>query len=298
MYQTISMEQRMNRHEFENARRFAETSFGKVAYVEFGAGQPAVFCHAAVLNGYQWRDVLDRCARQRRVIAFDNMGHGHTAANDGAPADFAAHARMIHELLDDLDLRRVDLVGSDSGGAIAQTFAANHPERVRSLALANCDARDSNPPPGLQPLIDAARAGMVAQLWSALLADVDLARQPDALGGIYERPESITAEMLDMYLSPVVANPATVRTLERFLVALAEDQLAPIEARLRQLDAPTLIAWGTADTTFELERAHWLAETIPGARPVVEIEGAKLMWPEERPAVMAELLVDLWSSAS
>ena len=60
---------------------------------------------------------------------------------------------------------------------------------------------------------------------------------------------------------------------------------------------PTLIAWGTADTTFDLKLAYWLAETIPGARPVVEIDDGKLLWPEERPDRLAELLVEHWTAA-
>jgi pimeloyl-ACP methyl ester carboxylesterase len=288
----------MNRTDFDQARRFADTSFGRVAYVEQGAGPAALFCHGALLNGYQWRDLLDRCADQRRVIAFDNLGHGHTKARDGVEVDFAAHARMLGELLDQLGVDRVDLVGNDSGGAIAQTFAVDRPERVRTLALANCDARDSLPPPGLLPLIELARAGAIAQVLSAFLTDIDAARKPEALGSVFEHPEDLTRETVDAYLGPVVANESTSRALERFLITLAEDQLARLEPGLRDLDVPTLVAWGTADTTFDIERAHWLAETIPGARPVVEIEGAKLFWPEEHPDVLADLLDDLWRSAA
>ncbi len=286
----------MHRSSFDAARRFAGTSYGEIAYVEEGDGPAAaVFCHGAFLNGYQWRDVLDRCAGARRVIAFDDLGHGHTKARPDAPADFVAHARMLEELLDVLGIEQVDLVGNDSGGAIAQVFATRVPHRVRSLALANCDARDSNPPPGLLPLLAVARSGALADTVKSLLADVDLARQ--TLGDLYERPDRLETGTIEAYLSPIIDDESTVRTLERFLAALEQDQLQPIEDQLRRLEVPTLIAWGTADPTFALERAHWLAETIPGARPVVEIEGAKLFWPEERPDELAALLLEHWNEA-
>jgi pimeloyl-ACP methyl ester carboxylesterase len=287
----------MNRKDFETARRFADTSFGRIAYVEKGDGPAAVFCHAAVLNGYQWRDVLDHCSGARRVIAFDNLGHGHTEAHNDVAVDFAAHARMLDELLDELDIDQIDLVGNDSGGAIAQTFAVSWPERVRTLALANCDARDSAPPPSLLPLIDLARAGAVAEMWGALIQDADLARSPEGLGALYEHPEGLSDDTLDVYLSPPVADEATARTLERFLISLSEDQLADIEPALHHLEVPTLIAWGTADPTFELDRAHWLADTIPAARPVVEVEGGKLLWPEEHPQLLGDLLLHHWTAA-
>jgi pimeloyl-ACP methyl ester carboxylesterase len=288
----------MDRTTFDSARRFVTTSLGDVAYVEFGTGPVAVFCHAAVLNGYQWRDVMERCAGTRRVVALDHLGHGYTRPAPGVPVDFAAHARMIGELVDHLGVDRVDLVGSDSGGAIAQMFATTHPTRVRSLTLTNCDARDSTPPLSLMPLLELARSGGVAAMWSFMLDNVEVARGPEVLGALYKHPEALTAETVEAYLEPVAAAPATVAALERFLLGLAFDQIAVIEPQLRTLEIPTLVAWGTADTTFDLEDAHWLANTIPGARPVVEIDGGKLFWPEEEPDLLAELLVDHWSRAA
>ncbi len=41
--------------DFHAARRFAETSFGRIAYVERGEGPAALFFHGFSLNGYQWR---------------------------------------------------------------------------------------------------------------------------------------------------------------------------------------------------------------------------------------------------
>jgi pimeloyl-ACP methyl ester carboxylesterase len=288
----------MDRKAFEGRRQFAQTSVGDIAYVEHGEGPAALFCHGAALNGYQWRGVIDRCADVRRVIAFDNLGHGHTRAAPDADVDFAGHARMLAELLDGLGVERVDLVGNDSGGAIAQVFAAQNPDRVRSLALANCDAKDSTPPPSLLPLLELVRQGGLADMWKFLLDNPDQARTPETFGGLYENPEQLSDETIEAYLAPVVADMSTVHALERFLLALASDQIAVIEPQLRELRAPTLIVWGTADTAFDLKLAYWLAETIPGARPVVEIEGGKLFWPEEHPDRLAELLVAHWSGAS
>src|SRR5438132_1647385 len=63
---------------FRAERRFAELAFGKIAYVERGAGPAAVFLHGAPLNGFQWRGALDRLAGDRRCIAPDFMGLGYS----------------------------------------------------------------------------------------------------------------------------------------------------------------------------------------------------------------------------
>ena len=55
---------------------------------------------------------------------------------------------------------QVDLVGNDSGGGIAQIFAASlYPERVRSLTLTDCDAHDNWPPEAFKPFLAMAAAG-------------------------------------------------------------------------------------------------------------------------------------------
>jgi len=45
----------------------------------------------------------------------------------------------------------VDLVANDSGGGVAQIFAARFPQRLRTLTLTNCGTHDNWPPPGFQP---------------------------------------------------------------------------------------------------------------------------------------------------
>jgi len=52
---------------------------------------------------------------------------------------------------------------------------------------------------------------------------------------------------------------------------------------LAGLQVPTLIVWGTADQFFDVAWARWLAATIPGTVRCVELEGAKLFFPLERP---------------
>ena len=53
--------------------------------------------------------------------------------------------------------------------------------------------------------------------------------------------------------------------------------------QLRALKAPTLLVWGTADTNFAVKWAYHLRDLIAGAREVIEVDGAKIFFPEERP---------------
>ena len=59
---------------------------------------------------------------------------------------------------------------------------------------------------------------------------------------------------------------------------------------------PTLVVWGTGDVFFDVKFAYWFRDTIPGVTEVVELDGAKLFFPDERAAELVPLLRRHWSS--
>ena len=90
----------MNPSEFRSSRKFADTPFGRIAYIEQGAGPATLFLHGLPLCGYQWRGVIEDLAPVRRCIALDEIGLGYTEVAAGQEVSFAAQARMIAAFLD------------------------------------------------------------------------------------------------------------------------------------------------------------------------------------------------------
>ena len=283
---------------FAAQRRFAATSFGRIAYVERGAGPLALFLHAWPLNGYQWRGALTRLSDARRCVAPDVMGLGYSEVAEGQEITPAAQADMLAAFMDVLGERRADLVANDSGGLVAQMFAVRHPERVRSLLLTNCDVQKDNPPPSFVPLVQAAQAGVLAErLLGALAANLELARSKNGLGVGYADPQTLTAESLRYYLAPLVAEPARRDQLQRYTVALGHNDLVAAEPQLRRLEAPVRIVWGADDTVFDKASPDVLDGIFRASLGVRRVAGAKLFFPEERPDVIAEEARALWAKA-
>src|SRR5262249_58184243 len=94
------------------ARRFAETPFGKIAYVERGSGAAALFLHGFPLNGFQWRGAFDRLSAYRRCVAPDFMGLGYSQIPEGQSFAPDAQVAMLAALLDSLSLSAVDLLAN------------------------------------------------------------------------------------------------------------------------------------------------------------------------------------------
>jgi pimeloyl-ACP methyl ester carboxylesterase len=132
-------------------QRSVQTASGRISYTEQGAGPVALFVHGVLLNGHLWRHQLADLSDIRRCIAVDLLAHGDTEIAPDQDVSVTANANMLKEFLDALNIDQVDLVGNDSGGGIAQIFAALYPERVRSLTLTDCDTHDNWPPEAFKP---------------------------------------------------------------------------------------------------------------------------------------------------
>ena len=287
----------MDRKEFEAQRRFVETPSGRIAYVERGSGPVALFVHGVLVNGYLWRHQLTELSALRRCIAIDLMAHGATEIEANQDVSSAAHALMLRQFLDAMQIDAVDLVGNDGGGGIAQIFAALNPQRVRSLTLTDCDTHDNWPPEAFKPFLALAAGGGLAGALNAMLADKAVYRSEGALGPAYENPMVVTDGTIEVYLRPHLASARRTHDLERFLAAFDCSDTVSIEPQLKKLTAPTLIVWGTDDVYFDVEWSRWLEKTIPGTKRRVSLERARLFFPEERWAAFNTELRDHWNRA-
>jgi pimeloyl-ACP methyl ester carboxylesterase len=98
---------------------------------ERGEGEPLVLLHGVATSRLVWARVIDRLARERRVIAVDVPGFGESdPAGPGFDLD-----EVADRLVGGLGLARFDLVGHSLGGAVAVATAARHTESVRRLVL-------------------------------------------------------------------------------------------------------------------------------------------------------------------
>ena len=173
-------------------KRSIDTPSGRISYTEAGSGPVALFVHGVVLNKHVWRHQLTGLSDTRRCIAVDLLAHGDTEIDPNQDVSVTANANMLREALDALKIDKIDLVGNDSGGGIAQIFAATNPDRVRSLTLTNCDTHDNWPPEAFKPFVEMAIAGGLRDTINAMLADKAIYRSPQALGPAYERPENVS----------------------------------------------------------------------------------------------------------
>jgi pimeloyl-ACP methyl ester carboxylesterase len=274
-------------------RKTVMTRFGDVAYRQQGEGPEAVFIHGVFLSADLWNRQLEGLADIRRCLAVDLLAHGKSASPD-EPLTVTVQAEMIVAFLDALGLGPVDLIGNDSGGAIAQLVAVASPGRVRSLTLTNCDTHDNWPPEAFRPVHEMATQGILAGGLEALARDPAGARGTLASG--FENVDVLSDETVAGFFEGF-AVPARAEAVQRYVAGMDNAVTVAIRDDLARLPVPTLIVWGTGDEFFDVEWARWLAATIPGTVGCVELEGAKLFFPAERWSEFNAELRRFWTAS-
>jgi pimeloyl-ACP methyl ester carboxylesterase len=266
----------------------AKLTQGTIDYSQSGEGPPIVFVHGLLVDGRLWRKVTPLLEdRFRCILPNLPLGSHRTPMDPDADLSPPGLARIVADFLDALELEDVVLVGNDTGGAITQITAANHPERIGRIVLTNCDAFENFLPPMFRPMQWAARVPPVLNGLLQGMRFEPMRRLPNAYGRLIKRDfaGAPTREWVDPFLSDREIRRDTVKVLRgidpRYTFEAAE--------KLRDFDRPTLLAWAVEDRFFKVSFAEKLADTIRGAR-LERIEDSYTFVPEDQPERLAELI--------
>ena len=285
----------MNPSQFQSLRKFADTRFGRIAYVEHGSGPVALFVHGFPLCGYQWRHALDELSPVRTCVAPDMMGVGYSETPASQDITFESQANMLAAFLDARSIKQVDLVANDTGAGVSQVLLSLYPHRVRSVTLTNCEVHDLWPNAMLQQLFIGLKTGAVGELFANIVRDPSAAAP---LAAAYEYPESLNKESLEMYFTPFAESEARREQVKGFSqFERNRDQLVAAAQGLRASRIPAQVVWGEGDTAFDGPASiEWFRGNLGGLRKVTTIPNAKVFWPEEHPRLLTVLLKEFWSA--
>jgi 3-oxoadipate enol-lactonase / 4-carboxymuconolactone decarboxylase len=226
--------------------------------------------HSLGTNLHVWDGQVAALARQFRVVRPDLRGHGLTTVTPG-PYTIDGLARDALALLDALQVKTAHVAGLSIGGMIAQSLAAQAPQRVASLIL--CDTAMAIGPADLWRQ----RAATVRQEGMASIADQVVLRWVTT--PFLSAPETKGLRAMLLRTDPEGYAGAAE--------AIAPADLAPGTRTLRM---PALILVGDQDVATPLSSAEAMRDAIPGARLQVLANASHIPTVEQPDAVAAAIL--------
>lgn len=259
---------------------------GAVRVRESGQGAPVVFIHGVLVDSRLWDGVVADLAGSVRCIQPDLPFGAHRTAMH--PDATLKPAKLIADLLEELDLHDVTLVGNDSGGAFCQMVAAYYPERVGRLVLTNCDAYDEWPPDFFWPLFWTTGKIPGAMRVVAETMRLRLVREgPIGLGRLASSDfaQGLTAD----WLEPLRRDAGIRRDMRKLIQGIDRSEMLAVAEQLQSYDRPVQLVWGTEDPFFKPELGRRIADGIPGAQ-LEEVPGARCFVPLDAPGPVADAI--------
>lgn len=239
-----------------------------------------VFCHGTPWSSALWRPFADALSGTFRVYLWDMPGYGESSKDPGHDVGLDVQGAAFADLLNHWQLDSPHVITHDYGGAVALRAHLLHGARYASLALVDVVAlapwgseffrlvRDhaevfSALPPAVH---EGALRAYIADASHRGLTDTELGR------------------LVDPWLSA-----AGQAAFYRQVAAADQHFTDEIEPAYGSLDLPVIVVWGTDDTWIPVDRAHRLAEVIPGAERVL-IDGAGHLIQLDAPVALATTL--------
>lgn len=243
-------------------------------------GLPMVLLHGLGSNARSFEPLMAALPPSLTIIAWNAPGYGTSAplaTATPAPRDYAA---ALMRLLDAFDLERVILVGHSLGALFAASLAAHEPARVAGLALISPAlgyrvAANAALPPNVQARIDE-----LESLGPTAFAEKRAAR---LIHDAEHKPQVLAAVREAMAAVNQTGYAQAVRALG------AGDLIAD----LARIPAPTLIAVGAEDVVTPPANAHRAFTALANPANYFEVAGAGHALPQEDPAAVARLLLQL-----
>lgn len=258
---------------------FTENQGVKIYWDEQGSGEPLLLIMGLSYPSYMWHRTRPFLAQNFRTIAFDNRGIGQSDVPEGVYpiAQMASDAAAV---LDAASVPSAHVFGVSMGGMIAQEFALQYPQRVRSLILGCTNAGGPHvvnaAPEVLQILM---RQGMTPEeAEEAIIPFIYDAGTPRA------RIDEDMVIRMKWYPTP-----------QGYFGQLQGILAWEAYSRIAQIKSPTLIIHGETDQLVPVANAQLIAERIPHAKLVL-IPHASHVFETDQPGVANRAIMEFLSA--
>jgi pimeloyl-ACP methyl ester carboxylesterase len=279
---------------------YADVGEVRLHYVEAGEGPLVVLLHGFPEFWFGWRFQIGALAAAGfRVVAPDLRGYNLSSRPNGVAAyDADRLAADVRGLIRERGAESALLAGHDWGAAVAYLTAMNHPEVVERLVILNV--------PHPRRLLHGLRTTrQLRKSWYFFFFQ---------LPGLPERfvrdrhwwyfrhslrdarPGAFTPQDIERYVE-AWSQPGAATAMINYYRAALRQSPKRAEARLRPIQAPTLVIWGQRDRFLGAELAEPDRDDVPNLDRVERLPDASHWVQHDDPERVTQLLIDFFAAA-
>lgn len=187
--------------------KYVNSNGCKIYYETYGSGEPLLLLHGNGGSIASFKAQIPELAKHYQVIAVDTRAQGKSTDNKSTTFSYDQFADDMKNLLDQLNLKQVNVVGWSDGGNTGLILAMKYPEYVKKLVALGAN---------LNPSEEAVSSKILNQ------AKKDLAK----LQVSNDPKEQVTAKLLQMILTEPNINPDSLKTIKaKTLIVAGEKDL-------------------------------------------------------------------------
>jgi len=265
---------------------YVDVDGGRMRIRRRGAGEPVLLLHGIGRSLEDWDEQLDRLAGRFDLVAVDLPGFGWSARTADRMT-LGAMAASLPQVLAALGIDGpVHVVGNSLGGAVAMRLAADRPDLVHSLVLANSA--------GFGREVTIALRLLAIRPISGLLLKPSRRTAARAVRNLFPDPAVGTDERIELAYA-VASQPQRAHTMLEIADELGTFRGIRPQWRQDLLEAvarhriPTLALWGERDTVLPAAHLKAVTAVLPHAETHL-LADAGYMPQVELPDVFAELV--------
>lgn len=260
----------------------------KLFYEEKGEGSPILLIHGFGASTYTWRHVAPGLARDHRVIAVDMKGFGQSDKPFDEDYSVFDQAKLLTQLIEDLDLNDLTVIGHSFGGGVALMLALDEDNRLKGritkLVLLDSIAYPQDIPMFFRML----DVPFVSHIGVRMLPPALQTRI--ALQIAYLDNSKIEDEEVETYAAPL-RTAAGKHALIHSARQIVPEGIEEISKRYKSIEQPTLIVWCDHDRIVPLDVGIKLRRTLPNSKLKL-VDECGHMPQEEQPEATLALLRD------
>jgi abhydrolase domain-containing protein 6 len=221
-----------------------------------------VFLHGLGASKDQWGSHIYSLVHSYNCVFLDLPGEGESSFDGAQSYSPMIQVMRLKAFFDTRSMNDIALIGTSMGGCIASLYAAIYPAKIsRLITIAPAGLAAARPSPAMSQFLESGNHPFGYQTVSEMLEFWEI---------VFTQIPKVPT-----FLAKALASRGALRRpcIEKILGDFKDSGLYPLQTKLSDVRARTLVIWGSNDHIFDISCLEQMNSLLPQANVCI-IEGA------------------------